>query len=452
MLELHNDIWQLNWPSMQQVVAITQPEDSTTAQYYSYEQWSAAVLNCYTSVTQQPGNTVLLHQPDGLAFSIWFIALAMAGKHIVLAPDAQPTTLALAMQYCDWQAPHQLQESQSSTTPTCLTITLPAHAQVSFFTSGSTNQPKLITKTLTQLLREVTTLEQEFGAKLSSTALAAGTVSMQHIYGLLFRLLWPLCQNRPFYAQQLSYLEQWQALLQQHQVLFIASPAHLARFDDLPLLANDTAHIAAIFSSGGPLADDVPAHYMQVLGQAPIEVFGSTETGGIAYRQRSQAYSYWQAFNGITLTQDERGALHVTSPHLSAEQPSFQTEDRVQLHANGSFILLGRLDRIVKLEEKRLSLPELEQYCLDSELVAEVSALLLDKPKKQLVLAVVLSAAGNALLQQGKLAVNQQLKRHLLQRFERVMLPKRFRYIAALPYNAQGKLPRAQLEALFQHE
>ena len=113
-------------------------------------------------------------------------------------------------------------------------------------------------------------------------------------------------------------------------------------------------------------------------------------------------------------------------------------------------MLLGRLDRIVKLEEKRLSLTELEQYCLLSPLIVAAAALVLDSGRKQLALAVQLSDDGRALLQQhGKLALNRQIKLHLSQRFEPVLLPKRFRYPDALPYNAQGKLPRAQLEALF---
>jgi len=71
----------------------------------------------------------------------------------------------------------------------------------------------------------------------------------------------------------------------------------------------------------------------------------------------------------------------------------------------------------------------------------------------QLALVVVLSAKGQLVLRSaGKLTLNRLLKQHLLQRFERVLLPRKFRYVQALPYNNQGKLPRAQLEALFQND
>lgn len=446
MLEQHHNYWRLSRGAAHQDIAF-----SGDGQRYSYACWYQNVQQCYQHIVQQNGDRVLLYQPNCLQFSIWFIALAMAGKHIVLAADGQPETLALASGHCHWQAQQTFNRSESDAAVE-LQLKLSSQCRVSFFTSGSSSEPKLIEKTLTQLLREVQTLQQQFGHHLTGAELVAGTVSVQHIYGLLFRLLWPLCCDRPFYSEQLSYLEQWQALLRRQQVIFVASPAHLARFDDIAGLAPEANQLCAIFSSGGPLADDVPARYVAAVGQAPIEVFGSTETGGIGFRQRQHSNDHWQAFNGMLLAQDGRGALKLQSPHLP-DNSRYQTEDRVQLLPGNCFILQGRLDRIVKVEEKRLSLPELEQFCQQSALVNAAAALILQQPKTQLALVIALSEAGQAVLQsQGKLVLNQLLKQHLLQRFERVLLPRRFRYLTALPYNSQGKLPRAQLEALFGHD
>lgn len=442
MLELHNDYWQLNFAGNASPLALTTASNMVTA-----AEWCAAVHECYQFILQQPGDTVLLYQPDVLQFSIAFVALAQAGKHIVLAPDGQSTTLELAAKSCDWQLSQTFSVQPHSANPA--TVYFSTHCQVSFFTSGSSGQPKLICKSVSQLLREVQTLQQQFASQLAPDVLVAGTVSVQHIYGLLFRFLLPLCSQRPFYSPQLEYLEQWLQLLQQYKTLFVASPAHLARFDDLVKLQPCAGNIAGIFSSGGPLADAEPPRYVQTVGLAPVEVYGSTETGGIAFRQRDGKDQAWQLFDAVQVSQDERGALQLVSPHLPDNAP-YQTEDQIELISARQFVLLGRLDRIVKLEEKRLSLTELEQYCLLSPLIVAAAALVLDSGRKQLALAVQLSDDGRALLQQhGKLALNRQIKLHLSQRFEPVLLPKRFRYPDALPYNAQGKLPRAQLEALF---
>lgn len=450
MLKQQNNHWQLSWPT------VTQPLFTDGVNVTTVQQWQQQLQQIKAYIDAQPGNTVLLYQADSLLFSLWFIALCQQGKHLVLAPDNQPQTLELAMKNCDWQAPSLKPEGTASSIVendnAPIAINLQNQTKVSFFTSGSTSQPKLVTKHLSQLLLEVQVLQAQFATGFNQQTLFAATVSYQHIYGLLFRLLWPLCFGHLQYRLQLSYLEQWQALLQQYQVVFIASPAHLARFDDIDKLAPLAEHSLAIFSSGGPLADAVPERYFKALKQAPTEVFGSTETGGIAFRQRNTPDTVWQVFDGVSISQNDQQALEVSSAYLDVAG-TFTTSDQVQLLSTKTFRLLGRLDRIVKIEEKRLSLPEVEQHCLLSPLIAHAAAVVLRQTKVQLALVVVLTTAGEQLLQQqGKLALNQQLKQHLLQRFERVMLPRKFRYVSALPYNQQGKLPLLQLEALFYHD
>ena len=445
LLKQQNNDWQLAWPQAMQRVFITETAALTVADFLQQIDLACRYIDA------QSGNNVLLFQRDIVQFTIWFIALCQRAKHIVLAPDEQPETLRQLAQHSDWRVPDVIPAATVSGDEVT-NITLSARATVSFFTSGSTGQPKLIGKTLSQLLLEVQTLETQFGSSLAADAVFCGTVSTQHIYGLLFRLLWPLCSSRPISQQQISYLEQWQAVLQRGRCVFVASPAHLARFDDVAKLASLSGNCQRIFSSGGPLADDVPLRYIASFNQAPTEVFGSTETGGIAFRQRTALTTPWQVFPGIRIGQTSQQALQLWSPYINTELP-YVTQDKVVLLSESHFTLLGRMDRIAKIEEKRLSLPEMEQFCARSELVAQSAAVLLQQGKTQLALVVVLTAQGQIFLQQhGKLALNKAIKQHLLQRFEAVVLPRKFRYVSALPYNQQGKLPLQHLEALFFHD
>ena len=68
------------------------------------------------------------------------------------------------------------------------------------FTSGSTGVPQAIPKKLSQMSREVATLETQFG-ELLGVADISTTVSHQHIYGLLFNVLWPLVAGRAIHAR-----------------------------------------------------------------------------------------------------------------------------------------------------------------------------------------------------------------------------------------------------------
>jgi hypothetical protein len=67
--------------------------------------------------------------------------------------------------------------------------------------------------------------------------------------------------------------------------------------------------------------------------------------------------------------------------------------------------------------------------------------------------AICLSELGLKTLEaEGKLALNNALKNHLLSQFERITLPRRWRYPAHLPLNSQGKRTQAEIIALFSHD
>ena len=53
--------------------------------------------------------------------------------------------------------------------------------------------------------------------------------------------------------------------------------------------------VRAIFSSGGPLLPESSQQAHALLGQSPTEVYGSSETGGVAWRQRARDGDAWTA-------------------------------------------------------------------------------------------------------------------------------------------------------------
>ena len=122
----------------------------------------------------------------------------------------------------------ELASCRAGGSPASSSIAVPrvpgSHTAAIGFTSGSTGVAKAITKTLRCLDAEIQTLEMLWGKTLENAAVFT-TVSHQHIYGLLFRLLWPLCAERPFAATAHSYPEQLVAELQQQtRTVLISSP------------------------------------------------------------------------------------------------------------------------------------------------------------------------------------------------------------------------------------
>lgn len=426
-----------------------------------------------------PGRRFALYLQDSIAFAAALIGAWQAGKIIYLPGDALPETCKLLTAEIDgfigdvdpqWQPLQVSAKSVTSGVSGSGTFEMPAALDADFaglvvYTSGSTGRAQAITKKLGQLTREVATLEALFGQQLAQCDVIA-TISHQHIYGLLFKVLWPLAAGRAIHAQSAFFPEQLAAIIPlQRPWLLLSSPAHLKRLPDSPIRP-DGSHLQAVFSSGGPLLPEARQATTQLLGQLPIEIYGSSETGGIAWRQivpsgvtSEISDQSWQPMPQVQIRQDaDDDCLEVRSPHLPDEQ-WLRMADRVELVAAQTprFLLRGRADRIVKLEEKRISLDQIEHLLLGSPLVAEVRVLMHPSQQWQgrdrIAAFVVLNTLGRQQLQvEGKLALNHQLRAQLVDHIAHVALPRQWRYLETLPANAQGKITSAALLALIEQD
>ncbi|MGZ5053927.1 MAG: AMP-binding protein, partial [Methylobacter sp.] len=319
----------------------------------------------------------------------------------------------------------------------------PLDNQIVIFTSGSTGQAKPIAKCLNQFQLEIATLEQRWGKQLGDSE-ALATVSHQHIYGLLFRVLWPLSAGRCFHSQAYINPETLVNAANQRPAYWIASPAHLKRLDQQSPWDGIRA-LKAIFSSGGPLPESAAEQILSIGEQEVIEVYGSSETGGIAWRQRKQA---WTLFSGMRLSSiEDKWLLH--SPYLQNGAGNFRLDDQITLLDDGRFMLHGRSDRIVKIEEKRLSLAELEQRLMADPLIDEAHALVIAKSRDVVAAVVMLNPQGfEQLASQGRNRLIRQLRMALKSWFEPVVLPRKWLFINTMPLTAQGKIDQRLLKTL----
>lgn len=231
----------------------------------------------------------------------------------------------------------------------------------------------------------------------------------------------------------------------------ISSPAQLSRLPDALEKQLQHRSPSLIFSSGGPLSFEAATDIERCYRQLPIEIFGSTETGGIAYRRQHHADEPWQIFSPVSIKQDEGdGALCIQSSYLENTQLWHKCDDSIELINPQQFTLLNRLDRIVKVEEKRISLVQMELLLREHPLVVDAAVTMLTKPRHMLGVIMTLTDEGKKILaNDGKLILNNLIKKHLLSQFERVTLPRRWRYPDAIPQNSQGKRVQAELISLF---
>ena len=325
-------------------------------------------------------------------------------------------------------------------------------------TSGTTGVPLAIPKRMSQLLSEVATLESVFGKFLENADIVA-TVSHQHIYGLLFKVLWPLVSGRAVHVRSQYFPEELAQMLTHRSCVLITSPAHLKRLPE-SVVCDSTRHsLRAVFSSGGPLSLEVAKSTENRLGQIPIEIYGSSETGGIAWRQRlAGSDESWQPLPRVEWRiAEQENLLEVRSPHLFDAQ-WMRLADIAHQHSKEKFLLGGRGDRIVKIEEKRISLDTIEALLLTSPFVSEVRIVLCESEsapapesaqRQRLAAFIVTSDAGKKqLVHAGKLKLNRELIKLLSGNLEPIAFPRRWRYLESMPVNSQGKTSHATLLAL----
>ncbi|WP_325437068.1 AMP-binding protein [Pseudomonas nitroreducens] len=399
------------------------------------------------ALRQRDTQRVAIHLEDAAELAIALYAAWLAGAETVLSADnLAHSRERLAARIDAWigDQPGDLTLAELNG-PSLAPAELDLDAcRLVLSTSGSTGEPKLIGKSLRQLSNEVQVLENLWGAELGAAHIL-GSVAAQHIYGLLFRVLWPLSAGRAFLRRQIAFPEDLQRhSLEQPRFAWVGSPALLKRMGDnldWPALRP----VVRVFSSGGPLPAEAGELLHERLGQAPTEIYGSSETGGIAWRQGGQL---WQPFEGVTLSQDEHGALRIESTYLPPGETE-QTADAARLCPDGRFELLGRLDRIVKLEEKRISLPQLEAALAKHPFVSEARLGVVQENRASLGALVALSEAGlHELRNGGRRALTQRLREHLADHCEALALPRRWRLLRRLPGNAQGKLPQGLVDEL----
>ncbi|MFT4432974.1 AMP-binding protein [Caballeronia sp. 15715] len=403
-------------------------------------------------LSEQPARRYALCIDDPFNFACALFALFASAKEPVIPAHAAPGYLAdLSNAYDAVLTDADIPALVSQPDHVGFSVSIDPHAPLTLYTSGSSGTPKPIAKTLAQFNAEVHTLEAQWGT-LVGDATVLGSVPHHHIYGLLFRVFWPLAAGRAFDRALSIEPQHLQARMTQcgpGSSVVVSTPAQLSRWPELDGFASLSPAPRVFFSSGGPLAADAATTYAAAFHAAPVEIYGSTETGGIAWRRQDQTDA-WQALNGVEINRGDDGALNLRSPHLGHDD-WHRTDDIIAFDEDGRFRLQGRLDRVIKLDGKRVSLPELEARLGLHPYVAQAAVVSLEGISRERVGAVVaLTEAGSeALLERGRVALAKILRRHLAAYFDIVVLPRFWRFRFALPFDARGKLPAAAVAAAF---
>lgn len=433
-------------------------EGTTVIRFSSFRTHTLGIAAQLRAQSLQAGQRVAICTDDPYAFACTLFALFVCDLAPVIPANATPGYLADLSHAYDALVAHDdiaamLERASDTRAPATHSDddrAILADAPLTLYTSGSSGTPKPVHKTLSQFNAEVQTLERQWGALLGDATVLA-SVPHHHIYGMLFRIFWPLAAGRAFARATCLDPQHLQAQIAQCDATAVVStPSQLLRWPDMPGFDGLRPLPRAFFSSGGPLAPETAARFTDTLGLTPLEIFGSTETGGIAWRAQNLAQA-WTPLPGIDVRRADDGALEVRSKHIGHDA-WHKTDDETVFDEDGRFRLQGRLDRVHKIEGKRVSLSEIETRLKEHAFVAQTATVLLDgASRKRIGALVALSEAGEqALHTEGRVQMAKTLRRHLAAYFDVVGLPRYWRFRRALPYDARGKLQATSVARAFQ--
>jgi len=314
-----------------------------------------------------------------------------------------------------------------------------------FFTSGSSGKAKEIIKPASAVEVEARSWINWLDGRVTSIA---GSVSHQHIYGIIFRLFVPVLAGIP--SRDVADLS-WEALMEavDAHTMIVSSPAHLTRLPDVSVTRGIKPEL--ILSSGGPLPRSAADAAAALFGAPPLEILGSSETGGVARRQRVGADEVWTPIEEITASLSDEGELIIASPFTGSKAP-VPMGDRAKFHSDGRFELLGRTDRILKVEGKRVSLRRVEDVLKAHDLVADAVILPTQQGERERLSAlIVLTEEAQQMLGQiGAFKLSRKLRSDLSDALEPAERPKRWRFVSEIPVNPQGKRVLSSLANLFE--
>lgn len=440
---------------LSQWLSPSRPDDTLIAwlgdHHWTLGQLRFDVATLTDQLCEEKGNRWALCFENSYLFTVALLATLSAGKTPVIPGHCRPSLLNEQRALFEgivsdtdfpWSGPFYKIRSACASTP--LRTPLPAIAddsEIELFTSGSTGQPKRVIKTVTCLNREARMLASHFADRLAGCRVVASVVP-QHQYGLTFRIFMPLALGLPLHAAMLYYAEQFTALPSQHRYAFISSPAFLKRLD----FTLTAPAVEMLFSAGGALPWKDVQQARAWMGAWPDEIYGSTETGVLAWRHRPEEDIPWTPFPDVTFTPETEG-YRAHSP-LIATEDGMLMDDILQFADNGQFNIVGRRGRVVKIEEKRISLSEVERRLTDIDGIREAAVIPVSRHGRQgLGALVVLDAAPQAQRQDKKLQL--AWRRALIPWLEPVAIPRYWRIVDEMPVNSMNKRVYAHMQELF---
>lgn len=314
---------------------------------------------------------------------------------------------------------------------------------VKLFTGGSTRTPRIWSKTIRNLLAEA--IYQADKLKARPDDRFAATVPPNHIYGLLFSVLAPFVAAASVMDDELTYPHEIQnAVKQNRATILVSTPLHYKMLANMEFT---TGSLRCALSSAARLDAADSRLFYQKTGLGITEIFGSTETGGIASRLCGDSQPNFTPFDCLDWKIVDY-LLAIRSDFISPELPVdregfFITNDQAVIIGPNEFELTGRADRIIKVGGNRVDLDEIKSAITGLPGVRDAAVICTPgrSGRENEIRALV---AANV--------TGSEIRQFLRQRLPGYALPRRIRVVDTIPVSSAGKYENAEIKNLLESD
>lgn len=308
-------------------------------------------------------------------------------------------------------------------------------SKILFFTSGSSGFPVGAFKSDANLLLEVQSLKKVLMSREIKRVVVS--VPFVHIYGVLAGLLLPIELDNITLVVKEDFLPYELLEEASHEdTLVITTPVFIKALGKLPEAKDLSSSL--FISSTAPLALDDVAIFEDKYSSSIVQLFGSTETGGIAYKKGRG--TQWNVLSGVDIKRSD-DKLSVTSPFISnyilnteiveLKQP-YVTEDIVEIQEN-TFVLVGRSNKLIKIAGKRISAVQIENIL---EEIPEINkAIVALVYKKELLRSEQITITLEASQKVDKRVIKEKISQY----YGIITIPFNLKYVDKINYSAMGK-------------
>ncbi len=308
----------------------------------------------------------------------------------------------------------------------------PKEIIINFQTSGTTGEKKIVQKSLENLFSESEALKNQFPTLLKNKEFIS-TTTMNHLFGFTFHLMLPLNSENVINTTTVAVPEN----INVENSCLISTPSFIvkmAKYQNYPV-----KNPQVLITAGAELKENV-FKFAKEIASNVIEIYGSTETGVVAYRNSFD--ERFHIFKGVELDCGENFAMVKTNFSLTS---FVKVMDKIEKFHNDDILVKGRTDRIYKIQEKRISAVEIEKILSSCKFLKDAYVIKIDE--KLACLAVLNQAGLDYLYKNNIVKLIKKLKSIVKTKYE--IVPQKWKFIDDIPHTVNGKIDKKETDYLF---